>query len=222
MRLLSSYLTEGVHDKAVLKAVFVVGAPGSGKTYLGKKLTDNFGFKHISSDKIFEFIMKQDGEDLNLKKVMTAADMDYIQDLRRFSRQVMYREKDIYLKNRLGLLIDTPGYGDYVVKDKKKLEYLGYDTMMLFVRTKLKTSITRNDNRERKIPTHVVSSIHKSVMDALPLYIKVFGKNLTIVDNDVYDNDRDEFLWKEVMHFVNAPVRNKVGQDWIRRNSKNY
>lgn len=220
MKYCEEYLKEGVNDKAVLKAIFVVGPPGSGKTFLGKKITESFGFKHISSDKLFEFMMKQDGTSLDMTRGTNSAEDRYVNDLRRFARQMMYREKDIYLKGRLGLLIDTPGYGEYVLKDKSKLEYLGYDTMMIFVRTPLQTSLQRNTSRERKVPSNVVATMHKSVMDVLPTYIKAFGKNLTIVDNENFDEVRDEMLWKKVRDFVNAPIKNRRAAWWLKKNSK--
>ena len=60
-------LTEGVFDKGILKAVFMAGGPGSGKSYVAgelfgipKKINLSIsGLKTVNSDTEFEFLLKK-------------------------------------------------------------------------------------------------------------------------------------------------------------------
>ena len=64
---LKQLLTEGVFDKGILKAVFMAGGPGSGKSYVAgqifgipKKVNVSYsGLKSVNSDTEFEFLLKK-------------------------------------------------------------------------------------------------------------------------------------------------------------------
>ena len=56
-------LIEGVHDKAIFKAVFLAGGPGSGKDYVLSNTLDGHGLTEINSDKALEFLMDKEGLD---------------------------------------------------------------------------------------------------------------------------------------------------------------
>ena len=65
------FITEGINDPNILKAVFLAGGPGSGKSYAAKRIfgiddnissrTSSLGLKVINSDVMFEFILGKDG-----------------------------------------------------------------------------------------------------------------------------------------------------------------
>jgi predicted kinase len=65
-------LKEGVYDKGILKAVFMAGGPGSGKSYIARGLfgipktipmTSMFGIKVVNSDTEFEHYLRKYGFD---------------------------------------------------------------------------------------------------------------------------------------------------------------
>ena len=66
---LKQLLEEGVFDKGILKAVFMAGGPGSGKSYVAgqifgipKKMNISMsGLKSVNSDTEFEFLLKKYG-----------------------------------------------------------------------------------------------------------------------------------------------------------------
>ena len=67
---LMDLLKEGVYDKGILKAVFMAGGPGSGKTYITKGLfgipektgvTSMYGLKVVNSDTEFEHYLRKFG-----------------------------------------------------------------------------------------------------------------------------------------------------------------
>ena len=54
-------LQEGVYDPNILKAFFLAGGPGSGKSYVVRKTTGGLGMKIVNSDVHFERLLKQAG-----------------------------------------------------------------------------------------------------------------------------------------------------------------
>ena len=66
---LSELLLEGVNDPGILKAVFLAGGPGSGKTYVAKGLfgiperlnVSQSGMKMVNSDKELKFLLNKYG-----------------------------------------------------------------------------------------------------------------------------------------------------------------
>ena len=74
---LKDLLPEGIQDKGILKAVFLAGGPGSGKTYVAKQIfgiPERFniamsGMKMVNSDKELKFILKKYGFGTDLDKM---------------------------------------------------------------------------------------------------------------------------------------------------------
>ena len=66
-------LNEGVYDKGILKAIFMAGGPGSGKSYVAKGLfvipdevpttAMGYGLKVVNSDQEFEHFLRKFGFD---------------------------------------------------------------------------------------------------------------------------------------------------------------
>ena len=54
-------LQEGVYDPNILKAFFLAGGPGSGKSYVVKRGAGGLGMKIVNSDDIFEKYIKDAG-----------------------------------------------------------------------------------------------------------------------------------------------------------------
>ena len=76
-----SFLQEGVNDPGILKAFFMAGGPGSGKSYVAGELFalpqsedygtvsyDN-GLKLVNSDKNFEILLKK--ANIDMAELMT-------------------------------------------------------------------------------------------------------------------------------------------------------
>ena len=72
-------INEGVYDPNILKAIFLAGGPGSGKSYAASKVfgvddimksTSATGLKQVNSDPAFEMFLKKYGVDpKNLSKM---------------------------------------------------------------------------------------------------------------------------------------------------------
>jgi len=235
-------LSEGIYDPGILKAVFMAGGPGSGKSFTAKVLfggslaselsaSTAMGLKIINSDPAFEKYLEEAGVDPGDLARIAREDPEKAYELglddergvpasspRGKAKQYKTAATQQYTKStaRLGVIID--GTGDDLAKIEKKkeaMEKLGYDTYMIFVNTTLEVAQERNMNRPRKLPPKKVEEIWTDVQANLGAFQGLFGQgNISIVDNTVY-GPVDEAVQKAVGGFVNRPIKNPIGKKWI-------
>ena len=147
---LKQLLTEGVFDKGILKAVFMAGGPGSGKSFFAgqifgipKKINVSAsGLKTVNSDTEFEFLLKKYGFEtfgtgkLDIDKwpqevfdMIAGGDEDSENMTLRKKAKLMTKDrKEKYMEGRLGMIIDGTGHNlGKIKKEKQQLEALGYD-----------------------------------------------------------------------------------------------
>jgi hypothetical protein len=147
---LKQLLTEGVFDKGILKAVFMAGGPGSGKSYVAgelfgipKKINLSIsGLKTVNSDTEFEFLLKKYGFEtfgtgkLDIDKwpeevfdAIAGGDEDSeSMTVRKKAKLLTKARKEKYMQGRLGMIIDGTGHNLGKIKaEKQALEKLGYD-----------------------------------------------------------------------------------------------
>jgi hypothetical protein len=220
-------LTEGVHDKAIFKAVFLSGGPGSGKDYVLDNTLAGHGLTEINSDKALEFLMDK----RNLDKTMPASEKEARDIIRGKAKDLTELRQRLALLGRNGLIIN--GTGDdpkKYAKIKKELEELGYETSMIAVNTKDEISSKRNIERGqrggRTVPENIRKEKWDSVNNARPEMAKLFGKNYIEFDNsedlrsaspDVVKAKKDELLqlYKGIQDFVKRPPKNEQASSWI-------
>ena len=155
-------LTEGVHDKAIFKAVFLAGGPGSGKDYVLDNTLAGHGLTEINSDKALEFLMDKEG----LDKTMPADEREKRDFVRGRAKNITELRQRLALLGRNGLIIN--GTGDDVAKIqriKERLEEIGYDTSMLLVQTDDEVSKLRNIERGQRGGRTVPEEIRKEKWD---------------------------------------------------------
>ena len=99
-------LDEGINDPHIFKAIFLAGGPGSGKSFVAKNLLVNTGLKTINSDDIYEYLASKDDIDLSDPDQVYS---DKGQDVRNRAKELTTKRQDIYLKGKLGLVIDGTG-----------------------------------------------------------------------------------------------------------------
>ena len=222
---------EAITDAGQLRAILLCGGPGSGKSYVVKKLMDNVSPqpKVVDSDKLF--VKKLDVA--KLPKVIPPEDAPSPEEKALRTQQLDLRNKALegikqflknYLNGYLPLLIDGTGknYNNMVIR-KQKLESLGYDTMVIVVSTSLDVAQERNAKRERKLPAHgagSVDEIWKLVQDNIPKYHQLFGENCVIVDNNPGKLDVDYMVGKVNKFFSGAP-KNPIGQELVKSQAAN-
>ena len=219
----STFLNEGVYDRAVLKAFFMAGGPGSGKSYVADAsiVPKRAGLKVVNSDEFFEKALRK----VNMSTDLGSLDSDqfeYAMDLRDNAKKITNRRKDLYIKAKLGLLLDGTGH-DYegIKKQVNLLKELGYDTYMVFVNTSKDVALQRNAERERKVPERVVLKRWRDVQENIGKFQNLFGAiNFIIVDNNDAKEEGKRLLKRtfvKVDKLIDKPLINPVGKRWIAK-----
>jgi len=225
-------IKEGVYDPNILKAIFLAGGPGSGKSSVANvvfgvddimKSTSATGLKQVNSDPAFEMFLNKAGvSPKNLAK-MTDKIFKYYTDNpnapRQKSRRMKKKLQDMYEDGRLGLVLDGTG-ADFakIAKRKKRLESIGYDCSMVFVNTSLKVAQERNLKRDRVLPADLLEKNWSDVQNNMGKFQSLFSQ-FVIVDNTEASDDLNKMhadKIKAVSRFVNKPLKNSIGKKWIQ------
>ena len=220
-------LFEGVHDKAIFKAVFLAGGPGSGKDYVLDNTLAGHGLTEINSDKALEYLMDKKG----LNKTMPASEKIERDVTRGRAKSMSELRERLALHGRNGVIINGTGDDPEKIKRiKGRLEELGYDTSMIMVNTKDEVSAMRNVERGqrggRTVPETIRKEKWQSVQNARPDLAKIFGDKYTEFDNsedlrsahpDIVKAKKKEMLdiYKQVQKFVSTPPKSKQAKEWV-------
>lgn len=224
-------LKEGVYDPGALKAVFMAGGPGSGKSHTAKlifgsdpKMTlaasTSSGLKMVNSDPAFEMFLKKVGVEPSSLGTMSPEEFEDItvgkDSPRGKAKRLKNKAQGQYMRGKLGVILDGTG-DDYtkIANKKTKMEAAGYDTYMIFVNTSLDVAQERNSNRDRKLPKDLVEDIWNHVQENLGAFQALFGaENMVIIDNTEYGPVPGS-VDTAVNKFLNRPIRNPIGRKWI-------
>ena len=208
-------IDEGVNDPAIFKAIFLAGGPGSGKTFIvGKTGLTSLGFRVVNSDTAFENALKKAGLEMNPDNIFSIKG----QGIRDRAKELTAKQQALYIKGRLGLVIDGTGRdSEKILKQKKLLEGLGYSTAMILVNTDKETALKRNDARPRRLDPDVVGDMWDEVQRNLGEYQKKFKSRLIIVDNSEGKDYNKETLraYRIMSRFAKAEPMNPIAKQWI-------
>ena len=205
-------LQEGVYDPNILKAFFLAGGPGSGKSYVVKRTTGGLGMKIVNSDDVFEKYLKDAGLTTDLREL----DPEVRDEVRGRAKKITAKQKANYLNGRLGLIIDGTGKDyDKIATQATELKQLGYDVHMIFVNTSLDTALERNAKRDRKVPESLVIKSWNDVQKNIGKFSQFFRRNFIVVDNNDSEEDVMGPVFKQVMSLAKAKVQNPTGLKWI-------
>ena len=220
-------LFEGVHDKAIFKAVFLAGGPGSGKDYVLDNTLAGHGLTEINSDKALEYLMDKKG----LNKTMPASEKIERDVTRGRAKSMSELRERLALHGRNGVIINGTGDDPEKIKRiKGRLEELGYDTSMIMVNTKDEVSAMRNVERGqrggRTVPETIRKEKWQSVQNARPDLGKIFGDKYIEFDNsedlrsahpEIVKAKKKEMedIYKQVQKFVNSPPKSKQAKEWV-------
>ena len=206
-------LQEGVYDPHIFKAIFLAGGPGSGKSYVTRKVTGGLGLKVVNSDPHFEKLIKAAGLSLS----MPDDEFDSREPLRVRAKVVREKQKKNYLEGRLGIIIDgTAKDADKLISQSNGLMSLGYDTHMIFVNTSVDVALQRNAERPRSVPEPIVVDYWKAVQNNIGQFSQHFsGGRFIAVDNNDASEDELAKVWKIVQKLVKKKVTNTRAKNWI-------
>ena len=205
-------LQEGVYDPNILKAFFMAGGPGSGKSYVVKRTTGGLGLKIVNSDDIFEKYLLDAIGTLDIREI----DPEQRDRIRGRAKRVTAARQANYIEGRLGLIIDGTGKDFDKIKDQStRLKQLGYDVHMIFVNTSLDTALAQNQKRQRKLPDSMVTQLWNDVQKNIGKFSQLFRRNFIVVDNNMAGEDVFAQVFKQVMSLAKAKVQNPAGKAWI-------
>ncbi|MAI05262.1 MAG: hypothetical protein CMA07_06080 [Euryarchaeota archaeon] len=212
------FMTEGVDDPAIFKAVFLAGGPGSGKSFIvGKTGLPALGLKVVNSDDAYEAAMKKAGMEMSPDNIFSVQG----QDIRGKAKALTGKKQARYLMGRLGVVVDGTGKEfDKVKKQAQAMKALGYDVAMIFVNTDLQTAIDRDAKRARTIGEKEVTNYWNEVQRNIGAFQTFFGKkNMLIVDNSDGKDYQKETLraYKDVRKFLDKPPENAKAKAWIKK-----
>ena len=216
-----TYLEEGVNDPAIFKAIFLAGGPGSGKSFIvGKTGLTSMGYKVVNSDDAFEAAMKKAGMEMNPDNIFSVKG----QELRGKAKNLTGVKQAMYIKGRLGLIIDGTGKDpDKIAKQAISLRAIGYDVAMIFVNTDVDTAVKRDAERERTIGAEEATKYWKAVQRNIGKFQQMFGKkNFLVVDNSEGKDYKQETVraYRDATKFTKAPIENPVAKKWIAQQKK--
>ena len=205
-------LQEGLYDPNIFKAFFLAGGPGSGKSYVARQATGGTGLKSVNSDDAFEHLLNKAG--LSLK--MPPEETEPRDVVRGRAKDITVLKQKNYLEGRLGLIIDGTGReADKILRQKAKLEELGYDTYMIFVNTSLDVALQRNATRARSVAEPIVVKSWKDVQGNIGKFSNMFRGGMIIVDNNDAGEDVFKVVWKRVQGLLRKKVTNTRAKNWM-------
>lgn len=171
------------------KAILMAGPAGAGKSYTLNQLgLQNFTTINVDDD--FEALLqkelgKSDFASMSPEELSTAAKM-------MGKARATTREKELLATTNLNnIVVDGTGASYKVVaKKKEELEKLGYQVFMLLIYVSPMTSLKRNAERGRSLPTSAVLKSWGSVVNNIGAYKQLFGNNIAVINNDPSDVDK--------------------------------
>lgn len=214
-------LTEAIIDHQYpLKAVFMAGGPGSGKTFVAEHMFANLGFKFSNSDQILRTIANHTGQS-DVPDATADNDKYHLKfQMNLKAINLSQKRSTIWMSNGIPYVIDITGRNTDLIQNlDKKLNRNGYDTYMVFVRTNLETAIQRNRNRANTglhvaDEEYLITAWHDSVKN-LDYYKDLFQDHLLVVENnDDVDVPR---LHRMAIKLLGEPkyVINPIGKKYI-------
>ena len=205
-------LQEGLYDPNIFKAFFLAGGPGSGKSYVAMKSTGGTGLKTINSDDAFEHLLNKAGLSLKMPPEETEP-RDVVRDK---AKELTTKREKNFLDGRLGLIIDGTGReSEKILRQKAKLEELGYDTYMIFVNTSLDVALKRNTERSRSVSEAIVVKSWKDVQANIGKFSNMFRQGFIVVDNNDAGEDVFKAVYKRVKGLLRKKVKNTRAKNWM-------
>lgn len=174
-------INEGKYDKNRFKAIFLAGAPASGKTEFYKAVLAGKDMKHLDSDKVMMFLIKKYGGDPKDTSNYSKFQKDVKAKLKMMNK--------IYREGGLGLVVDGTGRNaERIKKIKKELEDFGYDTAIVYVKTPIKKAMEKAKQRERGVDQDFIKKVYKDLNKNIPEYQNIFKTFIEINSEDDYDS----------------------------------
>ena len=211
----NEFVTEGIHDPAIFKAVFVIGGPGSGKSTISDMLAlPSLGFVNINSDIALTYLMNKN----KLKLDMPPEEKEKREVVRGRAKEITSHKMSNAIEGRLGIYIDGTGE-DFSKIDSLNANLLdiGYETFLVVVYAPLELAKQRNAKRERKVPEDILEKKWYGVQKNLNRFLRIFPDHSFIRNEGSLDDIRTEVkvAYKQIMKWSQKPVDHQILKTWM-------
>lgn len=211
------FIREGIHDPAIFKVVFVIGGPGSGKSYITQQLgLSALGYVNINSDIAFEYLMKKH----NIDPKMPPEEKEKRDVVRQRAKDITGDKSMLAIEGRLGIVID--GTGDEfekVSKLKSNFDALGYNNFLVVVNTKLDVARERNQKRQRTVPDKIVVDSWYAVQNNIGKFAQIF-EQMSVIDNSgdsATTNEQIQNTYKKLVKFTQQEPNKPIAKQWMNQ-----
>lgn len=201
-----NFLQESIEDKGILKAAFLAGSPGAGKSYTYSELkSGQIEPRIINTDNAYPLFKDSWNEWVKIKtKVLSITESKLLSTV----------------NSMLPIVVDgTSNSTSSVLRRVGILESIGYDaSLMVFVNTNLEVAIKRASKRERNVDSNFINRIYKEINEAKDFYKSKFPIFIEISNNDgELNNAVINSAFKKMMSYYLSPVKNPVGKRIISK-----
>lgn len=207
------YLSESINDAGILKAVFVVGIPGAGKSYTVSKLKGAVSPLIVNTDRATEYLSRKLNIPANDQTWKIIRD-----DARRITTSQLFN----YLNGMLPLFVDgTSNDASNILSRAGILESIGYDVGMVFINTSLETALERAAARgkaiNRTVNPQFITSTYKLSQDNKKYFQGKFDF-FKEINNDPGELTDEVILkaYRAVSNFYTQPLDNVVGKRLLK------
>lgn len=204
------FLNESINDKGIFKAIFVIGIPGSGKSYTSKSLAGSISPRLVNTDKATEYLAFRNQTAIDSKSWKAM----YKDDALRITKASLSQ----YLNGMLPLMIDgTSNDASNLLHRMGILESLGYDVGIVYVNTPLNIALKRVEERNattnRKVDLDFVKEVHERTASNVEfLRSKVSFFTEVRNDDDQYTDEIMNKAFKKTQSFFNSELSNPIGK----------
>lgn len=215
-------LTEGVHDPAIFKSVFVIGGPGSGKSSVSELLgLKAMGFVSVNSDEAFTHLLQK--AKLSLK--MPPEEEEKRSAVRTRAKEITATKFSKAIDGRLGIIIDGTGEDFRKVNGiHENLRGLGYESYLVVVYANLETAKRRNAARPRSIPEDVLEKKWFGVQNNLDDFLTSFDNSLIIDNNGTIKDLKPQIdhAYKALLKWSTREPATPEAKQWISDKTGNH
>ena len=212
------FISEGIEDRGIFKAIFLCGSPGAGKTTtLGKIDDPNISARVVNTDQAYEFLAGK-----HKMKFSTDEEAELSWLFLKDKSKVLTKDRlALYLNGALPLVIDgTSSNPSSLLLRVGILESLGYDVGMIYVETDLETSLAnitkRAESEGRKVPEDAVRKMHAETEYLADYYKSKFDFYLKIKNSaGELTNEVIIDAYKKAKSFFESEVQNPIGKKAI-------
>lgn len=218
-----SFISEGLEDTASFKAIMMAGGAGAGKSFVialtGLK---SYGMKVSNSDPHYTRMLAKAGLTLTPDDIASAQG----QAIRGDAKILTDKQKEQWLKGRLGLIVDGTGKDlDDVKEECQAMMDMGYEVGMIFVNTPLETSIERDKNRTRTLGTKLVTQTWKAVQKNRDDFKRMFGAQFVEIENGSTTKIEDltaqtNKAMNKFKGWINTEPTHSIYKDWKKAEMK--